>query len=95
VHGLPNSQGKYVIYVVVDRLYKYAHFMTLKHPYSATMVAQEFFEHMFKLHGVPTSIVRDRDSMFIEIFGGSFFVYKVLSLTLAQQIIHKQMAKQK
>lgn len=43
VDGLPLSHGKTVIFVVVDRLPKYAHFIPLKHPYSATSVAQVFF----------------------------------------------------
>jgi hypothetical protein len=64
VEGLPNSLGKSVIYVVVHRFSKYAHFIALKHPYSAIMVAQEFFENVFKLHGLPTSIVCDRDPTF-------------------------------
>jgi hypothetical protein len=68
VDGLPNSQGKSVIYVVVDRLSKYIHFVALKHLYSAITVAQEFFEHIFKFHGMPTSIVYDRDPTFTNNF---------------------------
>jgi hypothetical protein len=73
VEGLPNSQGKSVIYVVVDRLSKSAHFMALKHPYLAITVAQEFFGHIFKLHGMPTSIVCDRDPTFTSTFWKELF----------------------
>jgi len=39
IEGLPNSFGKQVIFVVVDRLSKAAHFMALQHPYTAATVA--------------------------------------------------------
>lgn len=35
IDGLPLSNGKSVIFVVVDRLSKSAHFMALSHPYTA------------------------------------------------------------
>ena len=65
IEGLPKSYGKDVIMVVVDRLTKYAHFMALKHPYSAVVVAQLFLDNVYKLHGMPASIISDQDSIFI------------------------------
>lgn len=66
--GLPLSQGKSVIFVVVDRFSKYAHFTPLKHPYTATSVAQVFFDNIFRLHGIPTTTVCDRDPAFTSKF---------------------------
>ena len=40
IEWLPKSQGKEVIWVAVDRLSKYAHFIALAHPYSAKDAAQ-------------------------------------------------------
>jgi hypothetical protein len=41
---LPKSGNKSVIMVVVDRLSKYAHFCTLQHPFTASIVAQVFMD---------------------------------------------------
>lgn len=64
IEGLPKSQGKSLILVVVDRLTKYAHFMALAHPYTTKHVAQVFLDNVYKLHGLPETITSDRDLVF-------------------------------
>lgn len=73
ITGLPKSEGKDVILVVVDRLSKYAHFVALSHPYSAVTVAQAYLDNVFKLHGWTRSIVSDRDSVFLSQFWQALF----------------------
>ena len=63
IEGLPDSASKQVIFVVVDKLSKAAHFMSLTHPYTAATVAQSFLDHVFKLHGFPDTITSDRDTI--------------------------------
>ena len=65
VVGLLRSQRLDVVMVVVDRLTKYVHFIGLSHPYSVAKVAGLFAQHVLKLHGMPTSIVSNRDPVFI------------------------------
>jgi hypothetical protein len=64
VEGLPKSGSKNVILVVVDRLTKYAHFILLSHPYTATTVTQLFIDNVFKLHGPLVAIITGRDIIF-------------------------------
>jgi hypothetical protein len=68
IDGLPLSDGANVILVVVDRLTKYAHFIPLCHPYTAKSVAKAYVENIVKLHGVPLSIISDRDRVFTSAF---------------------------
>lgn len=78
---LPPCKGKKVIWVVVDMLSKYSHFIALSHLYSASMVAQLFVDHIFKLHGMPNSIVSDRDPVFfLSKFWKEFFKLQGSSL---------------
>jgi transposase InsO family protein len=64
IEGLPKVAGKSVILTIVDRFSKYAHFIALGHPYTASSVARAFFDGIVRLHGFPLSIVSDRDPVF-------------------------------
>ncbi|TQE12665.1 hypothetical protein C1H46_001685 [Malus baccata] len=83
IEGLPPSNGYTVILVVVDRLSKYAHFVPLKHPYSAASIADTFIKEIFRLHGLPKSIVSDRDPIFISNFWQEFFKLQGSKLCLS------------
>lgn len=68
ITGLPNYGGFTAIMVVIDRLSKYSHFVPLKSDYSSKIVAEAFMHNIVKLHGMPKSIVSDRDKVFTSNF---------------------------
>lgn len=73
ITGLPKVQGKDCIYVVVDRLTKYAHFFAISTGCQAAQVAELCFREVFRLHGLPRNIVYDRDSKFLNTFWKELF----------------------
>ena len=71
IEGLPKSHGQDVILVVVDRLTKFVHFFSLHHPFTAAKVAA--MQGVFKLHGMPKSIVSDKGAVFTAAFWEELF----------------------
>lgn len=73
IEGLPNSSRKNSILVVVDHITKYGHFLDLSYPYTTKDVAHEYLNHVYKFHGMPDSIILDRDKTFISSFWQELF----------------------
>ena len=69
VIGLPCTQtGHDAIWVIVDRFTKSAHFLIIRCPFSLDKLKRLYSDKNFKLHGVPVTIVSDRDPRFTSQF---------------------------
>lgn len=81
--GLPNSRGYSTTLVVIDRLTKYAHFDTLPAHYTATKVAELFSNMVIRLHGLPHTLVSDRDPIFTSHFWKKLFEFMGTKLKMS------------
>ena len=67
--GLPRSKRQHdSIWVIVDRLTKSAHFLPINTRYSTERLAEIYIREIVRLHGVPISIISDRDPKFTSHF---------------------------
>ncbi|KAI3717316.1 hypothetical protein L1987_68865 [Smallanthus sonchifolius] len=70
---LPKTRKGYdAIWVVVDRLTKSAHFLPIKETYSSDRMAEMYVKEIMSHHGVPVSIISDRDTRFTSRFWKKF-----------------------
>jgi hypothetical protein len=66
---LPKTSSGYdAIFTVVDRLTKMAHFIPCTSDIDAPGLARLFMREIFRLHGMPSAIISDRDSRFVSNF---------------------------
>ena len=69
VGALPKTVKVFdLIWVIVDRLTKSSHFVPIKTDMSVAKLAEIYIEQMVRLHGIPSSIVSDRDPRFTSKF---------------------------
>ncbi|GKE12301.1 ty3-gypsy retrotransposon protein, partial [Tanacetum coccineum] len=73
ITGLPVCKGLSIILVVVDHFTKYAHFETSPASFNAPKVAEVFMNIVVKYHGIPKTIVSDRDPNFVSKFWKKLF----------------------
>ncbi|KAJ0592474.1 putative nucleotidyltransferase, Ribonuclease H [Helianthus annuus] len=70
---LPRTKnGHDTIWVIVDRLTKSAHFLPIREDYKMDKLARIYVKEIVTRHGVPISIISDRDSHFTSRFWQSF-----------------------
>ena len=71
VVGLPLTGRKHdSVWVIVDRLTKSAHFLPVRTDYSLDKLAELYIKEIVRLHGIPISIISDRDPRFTSRFWG-------------------------
>ncbi len=69
ITALPRTKaGHDAIVVFVDKLTKWATYVATSTSVDAPSLARLFFDHVVRLHGIPSAIVSDRDPRFTSIF---------------------------
>eukprot|EP00253_Pinus_taeda_P006262 PITA_06262 len=74
ITGLPRTKrNNDSIFMVVDKLSKVAHFIPVQSTYRSAQIAHIFMQNVFKLHGLPKTIISDRDVKFTSAFWKTLF----------------------
>lgn len=71
--------GKNVIWIIIDRMTKSAHFLLVTTTDALDKLTRLYKKEIVRLHGIPKTIVSDRDSRFTSHFWKSLQVAMVLS----------------
>src|SRR4030081_1693721 len=80
---LPLSDSYNCILVIIDRLTKMAHFIPTTIDVTAPEVARLFMDNIYRLHGMPESIISNRDTCFTSKFWRILFELLGMKLTFS------------
>jgi hypothetical protein len=83
----PTKNGNTCIVVFVDKLTKMIHVVLTGSKYSATILADNFLQNVFRLHGMPSFFISEIDCKFNSSFWKNFFqaCYKTINLSTSYQ----------
>jgi hypothetical protein len=95
IESLPRSNGFVVILVVVDRLTKYAHFVPVKHPYTAQQIAHIFSPMWLNCMGCQNPLCQTETEFSLATFGRNCSSWWALSCILARHTIHNLMDRRR
>lgn len=91
--GLPISKGFVVIWVVVDRLSKFGHFISLKSDFSSTIVMLHFYKASLNYMIFQNQLVQIEIGFFLDDFRDLFSKQWELYCQYPRLIIHSLIAK--
>ncbi|KAE9101001.1 hypothetical protein PF010_g14600 [Phytophthora fragariae] len=95
IFGLPSdAEGRNGVMVFVDRFTKMVHLIPVGDTVTAAETAAHFIDCVFRHHGLPESIVSDRDPRFTSAFWFSLFHLWVRSCRCRRQHIRRRMTRQ-
>ena len=83
VTELPVCSGYDAVWTVTDRLSKAVHFIPVRKDMSSEELSLLFLREVFRLHGVPRSIISDRDGRFLSAFWTTFMASLGTSLKVS------------
>ena len=88
IEGPHKSNCEDTIWVVIDHMSKYVHFVALSQPYTVA-TPQHFMDQIYKLHGALVEIISDRDPVYVSNFWKEFLRRSDREFQIGQWVLLK------